>query len=267
MKNKNINWRIKKAYKDICVYIIKKPEEARAKARATMKDTVRNPMMGVQRNSYDDKYAAIISHEHTTYRLGNFDTIEGAYAQYMKYKALLKAEKQGGAKVDLTFNTRENKRNQPPPTDEVLPKYIILTKNYTYKIVHNKKLLVGTFKTAEQAKAAYDVIISKPLPLPPQQPQPEEPPAKKQLAKGLYYTYPSPDSPIRVIMQFNAAQYCLGSYTDAKDAEIVYNKASELLKKTRGIADAFLSLLLQSIKADGIEIKSKSDSNRKKVSP
>ena len=118
-------------------------------------------MTGVQR-CYNGKFAAIIAHEHKTYRLGNFDTMEGAYEQYMKYKTLLNAEKNGGAKVDLTFNARDKKKNPPPPIDEVLPENIILTKNNTYQIIHNKKRIVGTFKTAEQASAAYDVFKSSP---------------------------------------------------------------------------------------------------------
>ena len=118
-------------------------------------------MKGVQRNSSNGKFAAIVTREYKLYRLGNFDTAEEAHVHYMKYKALIKAEKHGGAKVDLVNNTREKKRN-PPSVDEVLPVYIVLTRNNIYKVFHNKKLIAGTFKTVDQAKAAYDMVKPSP---------------------------------------------------------------------------------------------------------
>ena len=68
-------------------------------------------MMGVQYNKHIDKFMAVITHKNKIYRLGNFDTIEEAHAQYIKYKALVNAEKCGGAKVDLTFGARKMKKN------------------------------------------------------------------------------------------------------------------------------------------------------------
>jgi hypothetical protein len=111
------------------------------------------------------RYYALLKHKKVDHFLGSFDTVEEAEAQYEKYKRLAAIEKRGGPDVDLTFNTRENKKVAPPPPDLVLPSNIFLTKANTFQVRgrapkgEKKPKQLGTYRTLDEAiaaKAAYD---------------------------------------------------------------------------------------------------------------
>jgi hypothetical protein len=118
--------------------------------------------MGVH-PSHNGKFIALMKRGKEQYSLGSFDTVEAALAQYEKYKYLVEAEKRGGPKVDLAFNTVESKRNPPPPVGQVLPKGIYLTKSNTYQVRGRdgtkKPVQLGTHKTLEAAQAAYKAHV------------------------------------------------------------------------------------------------------------
>ena len=104
------------------------------------------------------KFQAIIKHNKKQYNLGIHDTIAAASAQYDEYKYLVEAEKRGGPKVDLNFNTRERKKNREPPEGQVLPKGIHMTKSNTYQVrgARNggKPTQLGTYKNLVDAESA-----------------------------------------------------------------------------------------------------------------
>ena len=104
------------------------------------------------------KFRAIIKHDKKQHYLGIHDTIAAASAQYEEYKYLVEAEKRGGPKVDLNFNTRERKKNREPPEGQVLPKGIYLTKSNTYQVRGprngGKPTQLGTYKNLVDAESA-----------------------------------------------------------------------------------------------------------------
>lgn len=113
----------------------------------------------------DKKYIALIKHQKVDYTLGIFETVEEAQAQYEKYKLLVEAEKRGGPKVDLEFNTRESKKVPPPAPDLKLPKCIYLTKANTFQVrwwsEPKKVKQLGTYRTLEEAVAAQNAYIAE----------------------------------------------------------------------------------------------------------
>ena len=111
---------------------------------------------------WNGKFIAKLRRNGTEFNLGSFETIELADAQYKKYKKLVEAEKRGGQKVDLSFNTRENRLMKLPPVDKsvVLPRGIYVTKFNSFQVRYHpgdkrKPVQLGTHMTLELAKKAY----------------------------------------------------------------------------------------------------------------
>ena len=112
-------------------------------------------------HEWNGKYKVMLRRDKVEYNLGSFATVEEAEAQYKKYKKMVDAEKRGGPKVDLEFNTRKNRllKLPPPPADFVRPKGVYVTKFNTYQVRYHgggKKVQLGTYKTVEEAQKAYN---------------------------------------------------------------------------------------------------------------